>query len=330
MKFIPLFFFILIIVSCNSQEIDSKINGVSLVSPPAPTSQTQMATVKRVNADWVAVIPYAFIKGYTTNVIYNTNFQWWGERLEGTKILIKQAHHEHLNVMLKPHLWVSGDGWAGDFTLKTETEWLQWEKSYTEYIITYAEIAQLHKVKLFCIGTELRQVAKTRPQFWKQLIAEVQTIFKGKITYASNWDNYENITFWNDLDYIGIDSYFPLSEKKTPNFDSLKKAWNPIKEKLKNFSSYHQKPILFTEFGYPSSDYCAKESWSDNNNYNENQQAQANAYVALFESLWNEDWFAGGFLWKWHLQKNTKRSYKTNFTPQGKEASKVICKWFEK
>jgi len=320
-------FIFLIFTTAFCQE--TKINGVSLVSPPSPTSQKQLATVKQVNANWIAVIPYAFMKGYTTNIIFNTNFQWWGERLEGTEALIKQAKDENLKILLKPHLWVSGDGWAGDFSLKNEIDWLQWEASYTKYILAYAEIAQANNIELFCIGTELRQVAKQRPQFWKALIQKIKISYKGKLTYAANWDNYQNIHFWKDLDYIGIDSYFPLSQEKTPTIDRLKKAWKPIKTQLKNYSNYHQKPVLFTEFGYTSSNYNAKESWSDNSNHKENQKAQANTYNALFSTLWNEDWFAGGFLWKWHLQDKTKRAYRTNFTPQGKEASNIIRDWYK-
>jgi len=295
---------------------------------PPSSNLEHLTTVKEINANWVAVIPYAFMRGYSTKVIYNTEFQWWGEKEEGISKIINEARKGHLKIMLKPHLWISGDGWAGDFTLKTETEWLLWEQSYTKYILDFCKLAKDHKVELFCIGTELRQVAKQRPQFWLHLIKQIRTIYNGQLTYAANWDNYQNINFWAALDYIGIDSYFPLSEDKTPNTNNLKKAWLPIKTELKHFSNYYDKPILFTEFGYTSSDYCAKESWSDNNSYSPNQQAQANAYHALFETYWDENWFAGGFLWKWHLQDNTMRNYKTNFTPQGKKASHIIMNWY--
>ncbi len=323
-----LVFFVNVYFYCLAQNV--KINGASLVSSPSPINQSQLAGVKKVNANWVALIPYSFIKSNSTRVVFNTNFQWWGERLKGSELVIKYAKNENLKVFLKPHVWVAGQGWAGDFTLTSETDWIQWEQSYTNYIMAYAKLAQQYKVSLFCIGTELRQVVKERPLFWKKLIQEIRTIYKGQLTYAANWDNFHNVTFWDELDFIGIDSYFPLSEEQTPNIKNLNNAWKPIKTNLKNLSKYYKKPILFTEYGYTSSDYCTKESWSNTTNYPANELAQANAFQSVFETFWSEDWFAGGFFWKWHTVDKTKHNYKTNFTPQNKLASKVISKWYRK
>ena len=56
---------------------------------------------------------------------------------------------------------------------------------------------------LFAVGTELKAFAKKRPEFWKQLIQKVRTVYSGPLTYAANWDEYHEISFWQDLDYIG-------------------------------------------------------------------------------------------------------------------------------
>jgi hypothetical protein len=57
--------------------------------------------------------------------------------------------------------------------------------------------------------------------------------------------------------------------------------------------------------------------------------AQATAYRALFETFWNEPWFAGGFLWKWfdsHAERGGPDN--TRFTPQNKPAEEVIREWY--
>ena len=55
-------------------------------------------------------------------------------------------------------------------------------------------------------------------------------------------------------------------------------------------------------FGYLSVDGCAHRVWELEAKVNHlavNEQAQANALDALFETYWSEKYGAGGFLWKW-------------------------------
>ena len=54
-------------------------------------------------------------------------------------------------------------------------------------------------------------------------------------------------------------------------------------------------------------------------------QAQADATRATFEEFWKEDWFAGGFVWKWFLHyEDVGGSEDNRFTPQNKPAENVI------
>jgi len=56
-----------------------------------------------------------------------------------------------------------------------------------------------------------------------------------------------------------------------------------------------------------------------------NMQNQATAYQALFERIWNQDWFLGGFIWKWHHNHpNSGGSSNNDFTPQNKLAENTI------
>ena len=48
-----------------------------------------------------------------------------------------------------------------------------------------------------------------------------------------------------------------------------------------------------------------------------NLEAQSNTMQVLFEEFWNEDWFAGGFLWKWfHNYNDAGGENDSQFTPQ--------------
>ena len=49
--------------------------------------------------------------------------------------------------------------------MTSEENWIAFENRYSEFILTYAKVAQEKKVSLFfCIGTELELFVKNRPQ----------------------------------------------------------------------------------------------------------------------------------------------------------------------
>ena len=60
-------------------------------------------------------------------------------------------------------------------------------------------MAEEEKVDIFCIGTELEKFIEHRPAYWRELIAEVRKVYKGKLTYAANWDEYKRVPFWDAL-----------------------------------------------------------------------------------------------------------------------------------
>ncbi len=312
-------------VSLNS----SKINGVNYVSSPEPMKPADAESVVNLGSNYIALIPYAFIPGRSTEVIFDAPQQWYGETIAGTIQMIKQSREKELKIMLKPHVWVKGDGWAGDFQLETEEEWLKWEKAYEKYILAYAKIADSLDVELFCFATEFRMVVRNRPSYFPKLIEKIRTVYDGKLTYAANWDNYDQVTFWNQLDYIGIDAYFPLCDERTPTVKSLKHLWLPYRNKLMQLALIEDKQILFTEFGYRSADYAAGKHWTFDRTTPLNLVAQRNAYEALFQTYWNEQWFAGGFLWKWFPNHSMAGGNKNNeFTPQNKPAEDIVTKYY--
>lgn len=307
------------------------IKGVSLEAPPYKFDTSTLNKINEVCAEWVAVIPYAFTSVESCLVRFDGKGQWWGEKSEGIISNIEMANQLGYSTMIKPHLWVKHQGWAGDFKLDSDEKWQAWEDSYEKYILNYAKIAEQHNVQLLCIGTECRQVAIYRPDFWRNLILKIRKVYQGKLTYAANWDNFEKVKFWDKLDYIGIDAYFPLDTAKTPTVAALVDRWNEPFEAIRKFSAQWGKPVIFTEYGYRSIDYTSIGHWNVSaDSLSVNLEAQANAYEALYQKFWHENWFKGGFLWKWHLIKGRFKSFdNTRFTPQGKPAIEVVKKWHQ-
>jgi hypothetical protein len=309
-----------------------KHRGITLVAPPKPFTTDPMTELRELGADWVAVIPFGFCRPGSTEVRYDlSQWQWWGELPEGCRKTIELAHQAGLKVMLKPQIWVPGS-WPGGIQFENEADWQAWERSYLAFIAEMAGIAQEMEVELFCIGTEFKESTRLRPQFWRNVAAQVRGCYEGSLVYAANWDEYPHVDFWDAVDYIGIDAYFPLSPSHTPTVAELKQAWKPIHKAIKKTQARWQKPVLFTEYGYLSVDQCAWQSWELEKRVRQtpvNQQAQANALEALYATWWDEPWWAGSFLWKWFPDMQGHEGYpERDYTPQGKQAQAVIERWF--
>ena len=325
MKKVFLLLFTIIVSGCSGQQ--NKINGISFVGSPQEIGPETIDPVVQLNANWAAVMPFGFLRNLETpTVVFNIDRQWWGERRDGAKKTIELLNARGIKVMLKPQIWVWRGEFTGNINMKSEEQWKQLEKSYKDFILLYASLAQEMKVPILCIGTELHTFVQTRPKYWNDLIKEIKGIYKGELTYAENWDQFEKAPFWNQLDYIGIDAYFPVSDSHTPSIEELKSGWQRHKAKIVALKDKIKKPVLFTEFGYRSIHYTGKEPWDSSRNQGQtNLVAQNNALSALHEEFWQEKWFAGGFLWKWyHNHDDVGGKNNNRFTIQNKPAEALI------
>ncbi|NJL15783.1 MAG: hypothetical protein HC913_24090 [Microscillaceae bacterium] len=311
--------------------LGEQIGGVHFVGPPQKTGIEAFQDIQAVSARWVSLVPYAFLPRDSLVLISKAARQWWGEKREGIAACVEMAKSLGLKTMIKPHLWLQGGKFTGVLDFETEAQWQAWEQHYAAYILGYAQLADSMQVEIFCLGTELDNFVQKRPQFWQNLIAQTRQLYKGKITYAANWDEYARVPFWAQLDYIGIDAYFPLSGERIPTPDSLEAGWRQHSPAMQALAQKHQKPILFTEFGYRSTEFTAREPWNSAQDHPAHTQAQVQALEALFAHFTPKKWFAGGFLWKWYARPRTERpSFATDYSPQQKPALETIKRWFER
>lgn len=303
--------------------------GVSFVSPSSPIDASSFDAVVNVNSNWAAIIPFGFIRDNSAEVEYNIPWQWWGERDEGVRSMINSAHSKNVKIMLKPQIWLMGGAFTGDLSFSTEADWKELERTYYNYIMHFADVAQDLNVETYCIGTEFKTFIANRPEFWGDLIDSVRIHFSGELTYAGNWDSYSAFPHWQKLDYIGIDAYFPVSDSETPTVAECIQGWQPHYNSIKAHQKTIGKPVLFTEYGYRSVNFCGKQPWESSNGGVVNEDAQTNAYDALFQVFWDEDWFEGGYLWKWFPNHSDTGGPNNNrFTPQNKKAEVLIKKQY--
>jgi len=327
MKTIHLLFIIIFTFFTSCAQQNKSINGISFVASGNAVTQENINPVININANYAAVMPFGFLRTLEhPEIIYNTDRQWFGESLEGAKQYITMLKKNNISVMMKPQIWI----WRGEFTgylkMNSEENWVILENSYRNFILDYAKLAQETSCELLCIGTELEQFIVNRPKYWNSLIKEIRDVYSGKLTYAANWDEYKRVPFLDELDYIGVDAYFPVSESETPTIEESKAGWQQWKKEMKAISNRFNKKIIFTEFGYRSVNFSGKEPWkSDRSMTSVNLDAQTNTTQALFEEIWNEDWFAGGFIWKWFLDhQEVGGENNSQFTPQNKPVEATI------
>jgi len=332
MRSIRLFFlfFVLVNFSCTSKA--QKINGLSFVASGDSLTVKEVEPVVRSNANFVALMPFGFIRNLSEPKIrFNEQRQWYGEKREGVIQYANKFRAKNIKVMLKPQIWVWGGQYTGYIQMDSEEKWKELETSYEAFILLYAGLAEEINADILCIGTELEKFVLNRPEYWKSLITKIRKVYQGKLTYASNWDEFKRVDFWDQLDYIGVDAYFPLTESKSPTVQELETGWKLHKEQIQTIQSKYGKPILFTEFGYRSINYTGKEPWDANRvEGSVNLEAQANGLQAIYNQFWKEKWFAGGFVWKWFLKHEKVGGENNNrFTPQNKPAEKLLQKLYD-
>ncbi|MCT4581889.1 MAG: hypothetical protein N4A35_10760 [Flavobacteriales bacterium] len=312
--------------------IGQKINGVNIVSSKKSFDGVISEKLTAINANYIALTPYLLMKENRPEIYYEIEGNYWGDYRINLKKLVEDAQQSGLKTMLKPHIFVENIGWAGTLNFNTK-DWYTWKVNFAKKMLIFAQFAEENKIDILCIGVELKSATQKDSLFFIELIKRIRKIYKGKLTYAANWDNYQNITFWKELDYIGIDGYFPISLKKSPSKQDLMKGWDKITPKLKRFSATQGKSIIFTEFGYRSCDFSLGKQWEieSNKKIPTNYNNQTNGYEVFFEKVYQLDCVAGGFIWKWYGNDVDLRDLpKNSYTPQGKPAEKLIQQWYSK
>ena len=109
--------------------------------------------MKNEGANYVCLLPFAFVRGDEPLVHHSAHYQWWGESPEGIINCIQLSHAQGLKVMIKPQLWMH-EKFTGDISFKEETDWKKFEQSYTDFIFSFLTIADSLHAEMFCLGNE--------------------------------------------------------------------------------------------------------------------------------------------------------------------------------
>jgi len=242
-------------------------------------------------------------------------------------------------IMLKPHVDLYSGEWRA--AIQPDTAWFS---AYLMMILKYAQFAQENQIEMLCIGDEF--VVATQHQFtsrWRDIIAEIRRIYSGKLTYAANWSGaydegittaeYLQVEFWNDLDYIGIDAYYPVTNSAANAVPTLEAATARLSSAVLQTglaAAAFRKPVILTEIGIQSVKGALAEPWNyrlgSSTDAVQDNSVQEFYYRAVIETWGKQSWCAGIFWWNWESIATSNE--KTNYTPRNKTAATVLKRWY--
>lgn len=321
-------------ISQGYSAIDNKVRGMHFFG--GRVDSLKITELTKGNIEHVILVPYADQEDYNTPM-GKLSEERLLRRDSSYSSTIAIAQKMGVDVIIKPHIWIyaPSDGkWRADIWMDSEEDWNEWESNYTDFILTYAELSERFQLPLFCIGNEYYLSTTKHPDYWKGLIKQVREIYSGELVYGANWDReYKELPFWDELDYIGIQSYFPLTDHDDPEYEKIRSGWDSHLKEIKSISDQFDKKVIFTELGYKSTPDAARLPWAwedfmGNQLTRISNKTQAFCYQAFFDKVWDQDWFAGVMIWQWQSHDDGE-SANHNFTLKGKPAFDEMAKGFK-
>ena len=322
-------------------------NGLNLTSYQATeyaNSSSAASTMRATGANYAAVVETQYQQTYTSNVIapettssagYTSSYPL-SPTDAAVVSAIKSLQAQGFVVSMKPQVDSLDGIFRGTFAPTNPAAWFA---SYQTFILHYAQLATQNNVGMLVIGTELKTLTtSTYKSYWETIISALRTQYPGlTLVYGANatgaGDEFTSVSFWADVDIIGVDGYFPLTNQTDPSLSALVAAWTSnasgfnIVAALKNLQSTYNKPLIFSEIGYVSvSGTNEKPYASITGTYDATEQQ--NCYEAFFEVFSQQtSWMKGVFWWDWTVSPPAAND--TGYSPQTKPAGNVtLPKWF--
>jgi hypothetical protein len=261
----------------------------------------ELDELARLGANWVAIHPYARVHA-------DGSLSWRPVDPEDPPAWlarpIAEAHARGMAILVKPHLayWGSPFSWRGEIEFAEGEERERFFADYRAWITAVAGATR--GADAFAVGTELDRTLDDEAA-WRAVIEEVRGATDARLTYAANWTDVDRVPFWDALDAVGVQAYYPLAEEGEPDDEELRAGWEGVLAGLRSLHERTGKPVVFTELGYPLSTAAAREPWSHHEVRVGEERELAAALqerclrVGLAVLHEEREWLRGAFLWKW-------------------------------
>lgn len=331
------------------------IRGMSLPSWWDGTYRTQryaesLADLRQLGFNAVAIIPIQFLETVDASDIYGTEQT---ESINNVAHAVRSAADQGFRVLLKPHLHVKGYSQPPQAIDPADRD--AFFENYRALIRRYATLASSSGATTFAVGAELSKLtgAADRDR-WLRVIGDARRHFGGPIVYAANWGEDQQVSFWDQVDYIGIDMYAPMAIQEPAvagdppvTAEAILRRWREAPavpdaagvygrtaylDIFKGLHQRHGKPILFTEIGVRSVAGALARPWDYERSYAfADFQVQTAFYEALMQIACadNDGWLAGMYLWGWRVGTEPKGpQWVADFSIEDKPAAAVVRRHF--
>lgn len=282
-----------------------------------------------INCNAVSITPFSYMRSANRPRPFPFSLSPGSENDESIIYSIQSARRLGMTVMMKPHIWLGGNSWPGDIRMTTEQDWALFFEYYRNWILHYALMAEMYDCEILCVGVEMVHTTIEQPQRWRALLKEVRRLYSGKITYAANWgEEFEKATIWADLDYMGLNCYYPLSKAENPSDADLRAGAQAVAKKIEAVAKKHNRPLLFTEIGFTATSRPWQNPHEPHYGRPLNLEDQRRCYAAVTEVLSQYSWWTGIYWWKWPSYLSYGGSDNPDFTPNGKPTERLLKEWF--
>lgn len=269
--------------------------------------------LKSHGVDAVALVPYGSMTRNSPVIRFDREL----ENSATYEALANLAHARGMAVMLKPQIWGTDGSYPGDFAMLTESDRAAWFRNYALFVDQYAALAERMGADLFCIGTEFKLLSRYQAE-WRKLITRARQRYHGPLTYAATQgEEFESIRFWDALDYIGLNNYYPLP-------DSLDAT--AIADQVERVAKQYGKPVILPEVGFASVQNAHRAPWAEDGKVDLAHQARC--YEAIFKAFYHRPWLRGMYWWKIGTDYRGGPA-DHSFTPWGKPAMDVLKHWYQ-
>lgn len=293
-------------------------------------TEQSLRRLQEIGVNAVAIVPYSYMRNPNKATRIDVEAFPGGENDQAVLFAHFAAQSLGQRTMLKPQVWLGSGSWPGDVRFDKEEDWQAFFQYYGDWIMHYALLAEMYGFDAFAIGTEFRYATLERPDDWRHLIRRIRQVYSGVLTYAANWgEECEKLTFWGDLDVIGVNSYYPLHKAETATDEELRVGAERIVEKIARISARNNdQPVWLTEVGFRS----ATSPWQQPHAEAHRRAAapidQARCYEALFAAAQGQPWLQGFFWWKWPSILSYDEDNGRGYMPLGKPSEQVVEKYY--
>jgi hypothetical protein len=286
-----------------------------------PQMEDYIHQIRAIGADWVELCPTWYQSSKDATKIFarsKTPSDW------SLHHAIELAHKLGLKVLLKPSVDLLDGTYRGEISPSNRSGWFS---SYRAFASHYAQLAASNRAEQLSIGAELSGMSTDRAG-WLGVIRVVRRYYRGALTYAANFDEYQQVAFWDAVSFIAVDAYWQLAQQPTNDVAALKDAWGAIQVQLSDFAVKTGRKILFAEAGYTSERGSTTAPWSWTTSELPDESEQAAAYASLLATFSGQPWWMGVYWWAWDEPGAPESAPALSYSPRGKASEAIVRRWW--